>query len=67
MTTSYKKLERQNGILAGVCGGLGEFFGVSPWWFRVLFIILAMPGGLPGVLPYIIMWLVVPKKRADGY
>ena len=67
MSTSYKKLERQNGILAGVCGGLGEFFGIGPWWFRILFLFLALPGGLPGVLPYIIMWLVVPKKRADGY
>jgi len=63
MSTSYKKLERQNGMVAGVCGGLGAFFDVSPWWFRILFILLAMPGGLPGVLPYIVMWLVVPKKK----
>jgi len=63
MSTSYKKLERQNGMVAGVCGGLGAFFDVSPWWFRILFILLAMPGGLPGVLPYVVMWLVVPKKK----
>jgi len=63
MSTSYKKLERQNGMVAGVCGGLGAFFDVSPWWFRILFILMAMPGGLPGVLPYIVMWLVVPKKK----
>lgn len=63
MSTSYKKLERQDGIISGVCGGLGAFFDVSPWWFRILFILLAMPGGLPGVLPYVVMWLVVPKKK----
>jgi len=63
MTTSYKKLERQNGIVAGVCGGLGAFFGISPWWFRILFLFLLAPGGLPGLLPYIIMWLVIPKKK----
>jgi phage shock protein C len=65
MTTSYKKLERQNGILAGVCGGLGAFFGSSPWWFRILFLFLLMPGGLPGTLIYLIMWVIVPKKKAE--
>ena len=63
MSTSYKKLERQNGIVAGVCGGLGAFFGVSPWWFRILFLFLLMPGGLPGALIYLIMWVIVPKKK----
>ncbi len=63
MTTSYKKLERQNGIVAGVCGGLGAFFGVSPWWFRILMLFLLMPGGLPGMLIYLIMWVIVPKKK----
>ena len=63
MSTSYKKLERQNGIVAGVCGGLGAFFGISPWWFRILFLFLLMPGGLPGALIYLIMWVIVPKKK----
>ena len=63
MSTSYKKLERQNGVIAGVCGGLGAFFGVSPWWFRILFLFLLMPGGLPGALIYLIMWVIVPKKK----
>jgi phage shock protein C len=63
MSTSYKRLERQNGIIAGVCGGLGEFFGISPWWFRILMLFLLMPGGLPGLLIYLIMWVIVPKKK----
>jgi phage shock protein C len=58
-----RQLRRQNGIIAGVCGGLGAFFGISPWWFRLLFLILLMPGGLPGVLPYVILWIVVPQQR----
>jgi phage shock protein C len=66
MTTSYKRLERQNGMLAGVCGGLGAFFGISPWWFRILFLFLMLPGGLPGTLIYLIMWVVVPKKKKVG-
>lgn len=56
------KLRRQNGIIAGVCGGLGEFFGIGAFWFRLVFLILALPGGWPGVLPYVILWLVIPRR-----
>ena len=59
------KLRRQNGILAGVCGGLAAFYGISPFWFRLLFLILLMPGGLPGLVPYLILWLVIPSKRRE--
>jgi phage shock protein C len=58
-----RQLRRQNGIIGGVCGGLGAFFGISPFWFRLLFIILALPGGAPGILPYIILWIVIPKSE----
>lgn len=57
-----KDLRRQNGILAGVCGGLANFFGISVFWFRLLFLILLLPGGLPGILPYMVLWVVIPKK-----
>ena len=57
------KLRRQNGIVAGVCGGLGAFFGISPFWFRLAFLLLAIPGGAPGVLPYLILWLIIPRRR----
>ena len=53
---------RHDRIIAGVCGGLGEFFGISPFWFRLLFLILLLPGGLPGILPYLILWIVIPRR-----
>ena len=56
------KLRRQDGIIAGVCGGLGAFFGISAIWFRLLFLILALPGGLPGVIPYVLLWIVIPRR-----
>lgn len=61
--TNSNQLRRQNGIIAGVCGGLGEFFGISAFWFRLLFILLLLPGGLPGLLPYVILWIIIPRKR----
>lgn len=58
-----RKLRRQDGVIGGICGGLGAFFGLNPWWFRLLFLILALPGGLPGVVPYLILWIAIPAAR----
>lgn len=61
-TSDESKLRRQNGMIAGICGGLGEFFGIRAFWFRLLFLLLAVPGGFPGVLTYLVLWLIVPKR-----
>lgn len=53
---------RSNRWVAGICGGLGEFFGLSSFWFRLLFIILLLPGGLPGLVPYLLLWIIVPLE-----
>jgi phage shock protein C len=59
-----QKLRRSRGdrMIGGVCGGLGEFFGISSLWFRVAFLIALIPGGVPGLLLYTIMWVVVPSE-----
>ena len=64
MTTDGKKLRRsqQSRIFAGVCGGLGEFFGISPWWFRLAFLLALLPGGVPGILIYLLLWIVIPGR-----
>ena len=61
--STRKPLRRSsdNRILLGICGGLGEFFGINPIWFRIAFLIAAIPGGLPSLLLYLILWLVMPK------
>ncbi len=53
---------RSNRWVAGICGGLGQFFGLSSFWFRLLFIILLLPGGLPGLVPYLLLWIIVPLE-----
>ena len=52
---------RRNRIIAGVCGGLAEFYGISSFWFRLAFLIALIPGGVPGIGAYIILWLIMPK------
>ena len=54
---------RSNRVVAGVCGGLGEFFGLNPFWFRLAFLIALIPGGIPGLVPYLILWLLFPLER----
>ena len=56
------KLRRQNGMVAGVCGGLAEWTGISVFWFRLAFVLLLIPGGLPGLLPYLVLWIVIPRR-----
>jgi len=51
---------RRNRVLAGVCGGLGDFFGISAFWFRLAFFLAFIPGGVPGILIYLIFWIIMP-------
>jgi phage shock protein C len=53
---------KTNRVFGGVCGGLGEFFGISAVWFRLAFIIASLPGGLPGIVPYLVLLIVVPSE-----
>jgi phage shock protein PspC (stress-responsive transcriptional regulator) len=52
---------REDRWIAGVCGGLGRFFGVDPMPIRIAFIILSLWQGI-GVLLYLIMILIVPDE-----
>lgn len=62
--TEHKVLRRsrQNRVFLGVCGGLGIFFGIKPIWFRIGFLIALIPGGIPGILLYILLWLIIPSE-----
>ena len=65
MTTNQRRnlrRSRTNRMLAGVCGGLAEFFGISAFWFRLGMIIAFIPGGVPGILIYGLLWIMVPSE-----
>ena len=63
MSGNTLRRSRTDRLIGGVCGGLGQFFGMSAFWFRLLFVILGLPGGLPGVLPYLILWAIIPLEE----
>ena len=58
-----KKLYRSRDyrLIAGICGGLGEYFDIDPIIFRMIFIALLINGGA-GIIIYILMWIFVPVK-----
>ena len=64
MPTQKQPLRRSksNRMIAGICGGLSEFFGISSFWFRLAFLIALIPGGVPGILVYILIWMIVPSE-----
>ncbi|HEY6962808.1 MAG TPA: PspC domain-containing protein [Gaiellaceae bacterium] len=62
-TPIVKRLERSRDdrVLAGVCGGLGRYFDLTPAVFRLGFVVLTVLGG-SGILVYIAAVLVMPKQ-----
>lgn len=62
MDTGYKKLYRSQNerMIAGVCGGLAEYFNIDPTIVRLAFVAAALMGG-PGLIVYLVMLVVVPE------
>jgi phage shock protein C len=52
---------RSNRQVAGVCGGLAQYFNPGRTLIRILFIVLAVLGG-SGLLVYLAMWIIVPNE-----
>lgn len=56
---------RHDKVVAGVCGGLGQYFGVDPVIFRIAFVVFAFAGG-SGLAMYALTWLVLPQEDTDA-
>jgi phage shock protein PspC (stress-responsive transcriptional regulator) len=48
--------------IAGVASGIANYFSIDVTIIRILWILLLLPGGLPGILPYILFWIVMPSE-----
>ena len=64
MSQKYKQLfrSRDDKMLAGVCGGLGEYFDIDPTIIRLLFVFGAFVTGSGLFWAYLIMMIVVPEE-----
>jgi len=60
-----KKLFRstENRKLAGICGGIAEYFDVDPVIIRLAWVVFILAGGA-GILAYILAWIIIPEQKA---
>lgn len=56
---------RDDRMIAGVCGGLGEYFSIDPTIVRLILLFLMLWGG-GGVLVYILAWIVIPEQPVSA-
>lgn len=58
--------EPKNGKLAGVCAGLGRYFGMEAWWVRIIVVsAFLLGGGILVLFAYFGLWLML-EKRPDN-
>ncbi|WP_292731015.1 PspC domain-containing protein [Methanoculleus sp.] len=60
-----KKLTRSTSDrwIAGICGGIGEYFEIDPNVIRVVWVIVTvLTGFLPGIIIYILLWIILPEQ-----
>jgi phage shock protein C len=56
---------RTDRVIAGVCAGLAHHFGLDVTLMRVLYVLVSiLSAAFPGVLVYIILWIVIPEEPA---
>ena len=56
---------RDERMIGGVCGGLGEYTGIDPVVFRIVLAVAALAGGA-GLAAYLVAWVCIPERNADG-
>lgn len=64
-----KRLTRSSDrMIAGVCGGIAEYFGWDPTMLRILYTLATIFTAFSGIIVYIVLWIIIPEKRfCDGY
>jgi len=53
---------KQGRKLGGVSLAFANYFGVDVTIVRLVWVILSLPGGLPGIIPYITCWILIPEE-----
>lgn len=68
MASKVKKLVRpkKGRMVAGVGLAFANYFKIDVTIVRLVWVLLVIPGGLPGILPYLVCWLIIPSERNLG-
>ncbi len=63
MNVSRELTRSHDKMIAGVCGGIAEYMGWDPSLVRVLYVVISvLSAAFPGLLIYIILWIVMPER-----
>ncbi|MGH8163109.1 MAG: PspC domain-containing protein [Rhodanobacteraceae bacterium] len=53
---------RSHRMIAGVVGGLADYFGMDPMFARIIYVLVSIfSAAFPGILVYIVLWILVPQ------
>lgn len=65
MNGNYRPLRRSahSRVIAGVCGGIGEYVGLDPVVVRILYVLLSFASVGIGLLIYIVLWMLIPERE----
>lgn len=62
-TTRRLRRSRRNRWIAGVVGGLADYFGLDPTLARVIYVLVSVfSAAFPGLLVYILLWILIPQE-----
>ncbi len=65
MTNKYNRLLRskKERVVAGVCGGLAEYFKIDPALVRIIWVIMTILSFGFGIIAYVVFWMVLPEEK----
>lgn len=59
---------QQHRMLAGVIGGVADYYGWNPMLLRLIFVLVSIfSAAVPGILIYLILWVLMPKAGKPDY
>lgn len=62
-TRKQLRRSRTNRMVAGVVGGLAEYWSIDPTLARVIYVVASViSAAFPGLLVYAILWLIIPEE-----
>jgi phage shock protein C len=64
MTRTKRLTRSRDKMIAGVLGGIANYLDMDPTIVRIVYVILSIASvGFPGLLAYIIMWIIIPEEK----
>jgi phage shock protein PspC (stress-responsive transcriptional regulator) len=58
---------RKHKVIAGVCGGIADWLGWKPGLVRIGYVVISVASAaFPGLIAYIVLWIVMPKEPGMG-